>query len=198
MKKAIVLSLMLALFCGMAFAAPAGGGIKAGLSMADLVYSGGGESTSGDVKMGLMAGGFLNLPLGQGKMAVQPELLYVQKGTQEDWGPITAKMKLDFIQIPILLKAILGESKTRINFFAGPAVGILMSAKVSAEGESEDVKDEVNSTEFSVIGGMGVDIDKLCLEFRADLGLSNLAKDADGGYSIKSAGFGFLVGYSFM
>jgi hypothetical protein len=196
MKK-ILLVMAALLLVAPAFAGNTKAGIKAGLAMYNMTASYEGESESGDMKMGLQAGGFVGIMMNQGKMAIQPELLFVMKGAQEDIGDETGKMNLNYIQIPVLLKVILGESKTKFNVFAGPAMSLLMSANASAGGESVDIKDAYNSSEFGVVAGLGVDIDKICLEFRADLGLANIAADAPDDLSVKNSGFGLLVGYAF-
>jgi len=201
MKKLLLVMAAL-LLVAPAFAGNTTAGIKAGLGMYNVTQSGGGESASGDIKMGIMGGAYVGFLMGGGKVAIQPEFLLVQKGTKDTMFDTDVKVNLTYIQIPILLKAYLGQpdAKTKFCAFFGPAIGILMSANVSADGVDDtlDIKDEMNSTELGLIGGFGVDAGKVILDFRADLGLSNTAKDASDDYSAKNVGFGLMLGYAFM
>jgi len=123
-------------------------------------------------------------------MSIQPELLYVQKGAKIDTGfdEVDSKVHIDYIEIPVLLKASFGAGSAKPNLFVGPAIGILMSAKVktSVEGvdlgdlAEVDMKDELNSMDLGLVIGGGVDIGKMLLEVRYEIGLSNLNKTPEG------------------
>ncbi len=63
---------------------------------------------------------------------------------------------------------------------AGPQVGFLMSAKVKAEGEEEDIKDSVKGIDFGANLGIGYKLESgLNFGARYNLGLSNLNDGED-------------------
>ncbi len=195
MKKALLLTLALLFVCGTAFSAPLKAGVKAGISMATL--SGDGiEGVSS--KICLVGGAFVNMAMGT--LAIQPELLYVQKGAQDDVNS-DYKEKADYIELPILVKVGFGAGSVKPCIFAGPAFGILVSAKETDGTNSVDIKDNLNSLDLGLVVGAGVDVNMLTIDLRYDLGLSNLPKTPDG-YdgdmpSVKNGAFMAMVGVSF-
>ena len=97
--------LMVCVMAGVASAAGAQGlsyGAKAGVNLATFQAESQGEGTSFDVLTGLVAGGFLTWPL-SGRLDVQPEVLFSQKGASFDSDGVTLKQKIDYLEIPILV-----------------------------------------------------------------------------------------------
>ncbi len=205
---AIVAVLAVALMAGVAAAQETGlvgKGLKLGLSM----YTFGGsdnemEGVSPDSRMGLGAGGFLTFALGP-NLALQPELLYVQKGAKYEEGGVTATLKFDYLDIPVLLKyRFPTEGSIRPNLFAGPVGSIKMSAdlKVEAGGEdaSTDVSDEVKGFDFGVAFGGGLDFalssSTLTFDVRYTLAMTDWP-DTDVSASAKNNGWLVTVGVGF-
>ena len=94
---------------------------------------------------------------------------------------------MNYLNLPLLVQY------NASGFFAetGPQVGLLLSAKNKTEydGQEEetDVKDDMNSTSFAWAIGLGYRMPAgLGIGARYNLGLSNLAKDAEDDYKIKS------------
>lgn len=217
MKKRLVVLLVLMMFSAAAGAAtlPLKFGVKAGVAMAnvsgDAVEDLLGESP--DMRMGLAAGMFVGIPLGG--ITLQPELLYVQKGATMEESALgyTAKgtMAVDYIEIPVLLKAGFGTGPAKPCIFVGPVLSILMSAKAKAEfsgpglseSEEEDIKDYVKSTDIGLAFGAGVDIGKLTIDARYVLGLASVADPGDLPAGVetpeaKNAVIMVMLGYSFL
>jgi opacity protein-like surface antigen len=73
---------------------------------------------------------------------------------------IRAKYTLDFLEIPIMVRATLGWGAVRPYLFAGPNFGIRLKASsdnTSAGGsQSYNVKDQIGSTNVSIEVGAGV------------------------------------------
>ncbi len=182
-----------------------GYGLKAGLQLANLSGSGADSlfdiSVTKKMKIGFGGGAFLTYGFSP-MFAIQPEILYVMKGAKFEAGGETAKVKADYLQVPVLLKlSPQTQGKIKPYFFAGPFVGILMSAKVS-DGTSEDIKDNLKSTEFGASFGAGVAFPMtkgaITLDGRYDLGLSKTAKsDKVVDDNIKTGTISFFVGYNF-
>ncbi len=135
------------------------------------------------------------------QIAIQPEVLFMMKGTKWDEGD--EKFKLTYIDIPVLLMYQFPmEGSVTPSIFAGPYLGILLSAKDEFAGEEIDVKDVVKSTDFGLVFGAGVDIKagdkgKFIVNGRYALGLSNANDFLPDELSYKNAVISFFVGYAF-
>ena len=143
------------------------------------------SNLTGDIEgvksmVGFGGGVLAQVPVGQGQFMVQPEAMVVMKGAKEDVSSNAEKLKLTYIEIPVLLKyAPPMESSLKPSFFAGPALGILMSAKAAGV----DIKDFVKSTDFGIVFGAGIDLmagsNTVCIDARYNLGVSNVNDDVD-------------------
>jgi len=185
-------------------------GITAGVAMANASEkdSAGTKSDFNKMKLGLAAGVFARI-IPSEQFCIQPEILYVMKGTKfDDEGTTTGqKVELNYIEIPVMVKYLIPmEGNFKPNIFVGPYVGILASAKAKATvdgvAEDEDIKDFVKSTDFGAAFGVGFDYKvgesgMLTFDARYSLGLSNIAKDAVGDESIKNTCIAVKVGYAF-
>lgn len=222
MKKVfLVLALVLAMAIGATAQDPVkgltGAGFKAGLVMAkatgdniDAIEADAGVDAS--YLMGFAVGGFIEYSFSP-SFAIQPEILYNTKGVKFEEGDVSEKITLTYMQIPVLLKFNIPTAGNFDPFiYAGPSVGILLSANDKLEGTTddydEDIKDFFKSTDFSAVLGVGAGIPmgtsgQLSFEFRYDLGLTNVAEDFDNGVEVvpgdvKTGSIGFLVGFSFL
>jgi len=187
-------------------------GVKGGLVLANIksvpeTFQG----YSWETKRGLVGGVSLELGL-LGGFSLQPEVLYVQKGTQFDFEMegITGKFetRVDTIEIPLLLKFnLISGGPTIPSFYAGPFVGFISKAEnlIKIEGyptEREDIKDNLTSTEYGLTFGAGLvqslGLVKITLDARYDLGLSNVIKEVENGpESVKTRAWLFMVGVCF-
>ena len=108
--------------------------------------------------------------------AVQPEVLFSMRGAAQDEGD--AKFKTNYIDIPVMLQYYVIPG---LAIEAGPQLGILLSAKVSGGGESEDFKEACNSIDFGLNFGASYELPVFPLGFfaRYNLGFTGLMKDVD-------------------
>ncbi len=146
---------------------------------------------------GFVGGGFLAIGLGD-NFALQPELLYAQKGFGVDFMGASLDADLSYIEIPLLLKFRIGsaDQKVRPALFVGGfyafETGCSVSAgigELDADLSCDTELDERSSTDAGILFGGGLDIaaDRLfvVLDARYGLGLTNI--DDDGGSdSVKS------------
>jgi hypothetical protein len=176
MKKLMLVMAVLLVAAPVFAVTPIKGGVKVGMSMSTIT---GDNTTDAASKIGLAGGGFVNI--GIGTLSIQPELLYVQKGAQ-DKNNSKFKYMLDYIEIPVLLKASFGTTSTKPSIFVGPAIGILMTSKFTDGTTDVDNKDNTNSMDLGLVVGAGVDISKITVDLRYELGLSNINK-APAGYT---------------
>jgi hypothetical protein len=145
-------------------------------------------------------GGVLDLRLAE-NIALQLEPMFLQKGTKVTDGSDEVKVKLSYIEVPVLLKFMLGQSPTRPYIMAGPSAGFRLSAKVSNGGEI-DIKDVIKSTDFGLDFGAGISFpagnNAIFVEGRYGLGLSNINDDpTDTNTDVKNKGIQFMAGITF-
>jgi hypothetical protein len=171
-------------------------GVKGGVNLANI---GGADidefeadlGTSTDSKAGLVAGAFAEFMIGN-MFAIQPELLYSQKGFKADSAGVELKLKGDYLEIPVLLKINIPieGSKVHPHVYAGPAVAFKASCKIEVSGggasASEDCEDAgllIKSTDFGVAFGGGVSVDvggaEVGVDVRYTLGLTSVDDDPD-------------------
>ena len=136
---------------------------------------------------------------------IQPEALYMMKGTKFEFLDEEIKFKCNYIEFAIPFGyAFPLEGAVSPVFFVGPAMGILMSAKLTYEGESENVKEFLKSTDIGLLFGAGVDIKtgekgKFMLGGRYTLGLTNINDDpADPDFKMKNGVFSIFAGFAFL
>ena len=117
-------------------------------------------SGDSDSSTGFYIGAFFNLNLGE-KLGIRPEFNYLSIPVGGD----LSELKMDQIQIPVLLVLNLGE---QFKVMAGPSFGFMVD---SADGQES----------FNLAVDMGATFDvgkKLFLEARYSLGLTNLIEDS--------------------
>ena len=182
-------------------------GPRAGVNIANLSFdpdfpSGIDKSSRVGFKFGVLA------ELGFSPMfAIQVEPMYVMKGSELSEGNAKAKFKASFLEIPVVLKVKFNAGDITPYIFAGPNIGLLLSAKFEDEFNSQtvetDIKDETSSIDFAIDFGAGVGIaagsgSVIIFDVRYALGLSNLNDNPDDpNTTIKSTGIQILVGAAF-
>jgi hypothetical protein len=170
------------------------GGVEVGANFTSLSVDLTGVSSK--VRPGLLVGGFGLLPVGPA-VSIQPEVVYTQKYSRLAQGSLTFNEKLDFIEIPILLRVNLsGSSSPGFYGIVGPGFDFSTRAKEGLVGSTvpeKDIKDQVVSTDVSILAGAGVTVGKIAVEGRYDGGLRNLNKKTGPGEpKIKSRTFTVL------
>lgn len=112
-------------------------GLKGGLNLATLSING--SSSNYQNRAGFYGGLFAQVRVSP-QLAIQPEVVYSSQGTKYDDGEFDHSLKLNYVNIPVMLKAFVGR-----GFFAevGPQVGFLT-------GVADKVNDvETNAYETS-------------------------------------------------
>ncbi|OWP64283.1 hypothetical protein CDA63_04390 [Hymenobacter amundsenii] len=179
-------------------------GVRAGLNVSDFSgdavnsvmdladYTNGAVTKS--TKPGFYAGLYATLPLGP-RFAIEPGIGYSEKGTvltgrvplkQFDFlnAKVTATGRLAYLDIPVLAKAYLTDG---LYVYAGPQASVLLSGKArvqasafgfSAFKQDFDVKDQLRTVDFAVVGGLGYQFQNgFGLSAGYDYGLSSLDKN---------------------
>jgi hypothetical protein len=197
----LALGLVVFLMPALSAAQSVTGGAKAGVVFANIPDFGDVMEASTSMRTGLIAGGFLTWST-SGGFGVQPEALYVQKGVKLDEPGITASVELSYLDVPVLARYTFGKGTTRGFVFGGPSFNFKLDAKAksSFEGqdEEEDIDEDVESFEFALVVGAGVEFGHFLVEGRFAEGLTNLVKDdEDMEETLKNRTFAILAGFRF-
>src|SRR5829696_7242306 len=154
-------------------------GIKGGANITKVE----GKAFKDEFRYGYNVGGFVEIGLG-GKLGIQPEVLFNQYQTRVDSSFKNVyenalsfsnyqNVKLNYLSIPILLNYRLGNI---LSLQAGPQFGILMSQDKNLLQES---KEAFKTGDFSLLGGVQLNISKLRLTGRYVVGLNNINDISD-------------------
>lgn len=103
-------------------------GLKAGMNVSNI-WDTQAEDFSADPKIGFAGGAFATIPLGR-LFAIQPEVMFVQKGFRGSGSVLTVPYEIsrttNFLEIPVLLAV---RPADFISIYAGPQVSFLLSQK---------------------------------------------------------------------
>lgn len=166
MKRALLL--MLGLSVAPAFASAqmtlnVGGGLSSATFVGDDAEPSPGEEKGS--RTGIFAGANLMIPVAA-RFGVAPGVYYVQKGVKFSDSTGESQYKVGYLEIPLLLQAILssGEGSIAVNIFAGPTISFEVGCDVEASSggvtASADCDtaglDERQSTDFGAVAGAGI------------------------------------------
>ena len=187
---------LLALILTIASAAPAlaqmSYGVKAGINYADVSYD---SDVSSSGRIGLLAGGFVTLPL-RGWLAAQGEVIYTVKGTTVDVADIETDFIVDYLEVPLLARI---SFRRNMYVAAGPSMAFRVRARSRTDfgGSTEeiDVKDNVESFDLGVVGAVGIEFGKWVFDGRYTHGLSDLDPSED--VKTRNRVFSFSAGIKF-
>jgi hypothetical protein len=158
-------------------------------------------------------GGGGSFRFGSGVFSFEPGVLVTTKGTSTTSGGEETRLKLDYIELPILGMITIGPSnKVRPFVGAGPVIGLEMRCRI--EVLAENTKEEVgcdlpNSATFdrhkvdlSVAGLAGVDYAlpssrRLGLQARYTHGLRNISDSEDPDLEIRNRALSVFLTFSF-
>ena len=145
------------------------GGIKGGYNLAAVSFDGDGET---EQRHGFHIGVYGESFISE-SFSIQPELMYSQQGYEITNSSGTFTQKLDYINLPLMLKAY--PSK---NFFleAGPQIGLAVSHKEEYDGLFSGSQEyDPNNFDWGMNFGGGFKTDSgISLGVRYHLGLGDL------------------------
>ena len=164
-------------------------GIKGGLNYATLNNSDGVE-----YRPGILIGGFAEINVPASPMSVQPEVLYAQYGSDIEGSD--ASFKLNYIQVPVLLKFDFQTPAATPNVYFGPYANFLLNSEIANDTGSFNLEENTKNSTVGVIIGAGIDVSKFQFGIRYTAGLTNVADDSFSDEA-KNGAFGITVGVSF-
>jgi hypothetical protein len=130
---------------------------------------------------GFVVGLFGVVPLSS-QLAFQPEVLYSQQGVKFSGQGMTAKLKFDYVQVPLLLQ-IHPVRNSAVSLIAGPSLGFRTRTRFEVPGApdefTEEFEDQITRFDVGIVAGAAADIGRwLVLDGRYTWGLLNIAKDS--------------------
>jgi len=179
-------------------------GLKGGVNYSN-VYDEKGEAFQADPKFGLAAGAFVSIPLGK-LFAIQPEILYSQKGFKATGVILGSTYKFtrttNYIDVPILFAVRPVEF---LSIVAGPQYSYLISKKdvfanasTSIAQEQEFENDNIRKNTFCITGGLDVNVGHFVYGARAGWDVQN--NNGDGTVTTpryKNVWYQATIGYRF-
>jgi len=143
-------------------------GVKAGANFANLSFSSETEVTDSKTLTGFVGGVFVTVPIND-IVAFQPEGLLSQQGTKFTDGGQTAKIKIDYFQLPLLAR-IKVAPKSPVSIVAGPSLGFRTRAKIEVPGApvgfSDEFEDQIERFDLGLIAGVAVEAGHIVLDGR--------------------------------
>ena len=136
-------------------------GVQAGLSIAKI----GGRAPTNDLhsRKGIAFGAFVEKQISD-MLSFQPEILYIQKGAKDSDQDVDVTLKLDYMEIPLLLKVnVPTEGDISPYLLVGPALSFKAGCTISGEegGVSVDLdcdEDFIVFKSFDVGGVVGAGV----------------------------------------
>lgn len=139
-------------------------------------------------RSGIVAGGFVEIIPPNSLISYQVEFHYLQKGAYIKGDTSRVRFKFNYLEIPLLLRSTARNDGIKPFVFAGPKIGILLSAianiKTTSLSESRDLKKDTKPIDFSLDMGIGFEyaFGQTCFfgAARYSLGLVDIDKSSRG------------------
>ena len=168
-----------------------GVGALGGLTRTSFTFNG--ESDLVDAANGFMAGIWFGGNR-NGRVGFMGEISYVAKNGREPGGP--GEIKLTYLEIPAVFRVNLG-SRTREGASFYVVLGPVVDIKVKATEDGEDVGDFYGGVDLGVLGGAGVEVNRLGVEVRGNWGLRNFALPSEAFDEVKTFSLQFVAKFRF-
>ncbi|TVQ44189.1 MAG: PorT family protein [Saprospirales bacterium] len=152
-------------------------GLKGGLTVSNL-YIDRDDLDDENARFGYHVGLFSQIMFFE-TFGIQPEILYTTKGSKAKYTGVidqTVRFNLSYIDIPVLMVLRPGEV---LELHAGPYAGLLLSGNTEfsglIEGESDIDRDDFNTLDYGLAGGLALNFGNVQAGLRYNLGLQKLA-----------------------
>jgi len=156
-------------------------GLKGGLNLSSVASS----AEEVDEQMltlgwqaGIMARAEINAIL-----SIQPELYFVQKGSEYQYLGADVTQKLQYVELPVLV--VLEPFGALLNVHVGPQVSWLTNVETTyvngpfgTSGTINTDKEDYNELDYGLSVGAGLTLGKMAFDLRFVQGFQNVEKDA--------------------
>jgi hypothetical protein len=150
-------------------------GVKGGLNVSNLYID---DVDDENARIGFHVGVYTQL-LTSEAFALQPELLYTTKGSDNDFDVAdqSVSFNLNYLELPLLAVFKLGESA---EIHLGAYASYLLGANIDIDGDiidgTDDLdKDDFNSFDYGLVGGFGLNFGAVQVGARYNFGLAEVA-----------------------
>ena len=162
----------------------------AGVSVSNLTDLDGNKTRVG---VGLISGAEVSYTI-HPVVDVEAGLLYAMQGAKWSAEVGECKMKLEYLNVPIMASAELVKG---LRIRSGVQLGFLMKAKEKLSDVAEvDVKDETKKVDVSIPLGLSYEYMGIVFDARYNFGLTRVFK-SEMGLKAKNSVFNFTIGYKF-
>ena len=192
MKKLFTILTVVALTTTISFA-QAQFGIKAGFNNSAIGSSDSDINELLSSKSGMQLGGTAMFELSDA-IQLRTGALYSQKGATLDFLGLEVTMAYDYLEVPVDFAFMLGDGGFALS--AGPYFAFLMSAKMKADGESEDIEDTSAMDMGLNFGASYLINESILIDARYGMGLMNI-DSSDSDETILNGALQISVGYVF-
>ena len=169
-------------------------GIKAGLNVSSLTQTDELISNKSG-RTGWNAGLSYRIPISNA-LAVQPELIYIERGTEFDieFNVFTTEVEAEYKYVEIPLLVYLGLGDLPLNIHVGPYFGYLADIEyrfnsVLLDGSVEEVidddRDNYNRGDYGFVAGVGLELSRVTVDLRFTRGL----QQSENGFDFRSVTF---------
>lgn len=178
-------------------------GLKGGVNVAEFSIKAQGATVPQSSINGFTLGAVLEIGITD-NIFIQPEVIFLQKGSELNTSLTEIKTNINYLDIPFLLKLKLLNTKfLNVNLLGGPSFGLALNGEESAGGQTVDINfgGENGLKRFDLGinagGGVGVNLGSIGVfgDVRYLFGVSNISEDAD--REIKNKGLNLSVGLIF-
>ena len=153
-----------------------------------------------ELQPGFTGGLFVNLTGPKGILALEPQLMFQQRGAKSEGVAVTHRIHVDYLTIPVLFKLRIPIDETFYpHIYAGPQFSFLVRSKYDAEilDEFQVSKEDLDFRKGDVGGvfGAGLDVqsDRFLFSVQLQYGLGALSIDED--FEFKNSSFTILTGF---
>jgi hypothetical protein len=168
-------------------------GVTGGINISSLSFS---QAGNVDSKSGFFVGGFLRETLND-MWAFQGELHYTMKGAKG----AAEQVSLNYVELPLLLRAYLSSAATRPFVEFGPALSLRAGCSFTAAGSSSSTSctaaDSVKSFDAGIAGGGGIEIPFGSSSVEIGVRYTFGVMDISYGYGTKNRNLQFVAGFRF-
>jgi len=178
-------------------------GIKGGITLAtvpEIAQALDFDASTSGFRPGVVAGLFVAFGANDW-FAIQPELLYVQKGVDLEVPVGRLRLETDYVEIPVLAK-LAGGRGLRAYLFGGPTFAWRLNARAITEvgsvSSEEDATEDVRRTDVGFALGGGIELGFLLVEARLTEGLTPINEPtAEIDRDVRNRVFAFMAGIKF-
>ena len=159
-----------------------------------------GEALDFDNRTGVQAGVFFGGNR-DGLLGVQGEINWLRKQTELvadrlESNPLTRDIKIDYIQVPVLLRLNAGSRSTN-GVAAYGILGPAVEFKIADEVEGITLDDGFEGADVSLVFGGGIEAARIIVEARYEKGLRRINNTFSDFSEIKKQAFTILFGVRF-